>query len=282
MRHTGHGRLLLCSGSVRLIVVDDPRIGRTGRPIHTDEGAGLPPHSSSENPRSSTGRSRAPIPGSAGHLGSLRGDAVESLALKVHRVGGAGDLPVQVLHPAQGLGVLDLEVEVPWWWPSSSDADVRRPASGARRAGRPPTGPGGRRRRISCSRRPAGGQVRATNFRLRIYTPATRKAGLEGLTFHRLRHSAGHMMREVGVSLEVIQQRLGHASIRTTADIHGSLPERSTVTSRGGVAGRTLPDRWWCRCGAGPSGRVVAPRRNPADLRFCSNPGGGGATSLQP
>jgi len=38
---------------------------------------------------------------------------------------------------------------------------------------------------------PKGGPVRATNFRLRIYTPAVRKAGLEGLTFRRLRHSAG-------------------------------------------------------------------------------------------
>ena len=34
------------------------------------------------------------------------------------------------------------------------------------------------------------------------------------------------MLRELGVPLEVIQRRLGHASIRTTADIYGSLPER--------------------------------------------------------
>jgi integrase len=73
---------------------------------------------------------------------------------------------------------------------------------------------------------PGGGPVRATNFRLRIYGPALVKADLEGLTFHRLRHSAGHMMREAGVPLEVIQKRLGHASIRTTADIYGSLPEK--------------------------------------------------------
>lgn len=73
---------------------------------------------------------------------------------------------------------------------------------------------------------PDGGPVRATNFRRRIYDPALGRAGLEGLTFHRLRHSAGHMLRELGVPLEVIQKRLGHASIRTTADIYGSLPER--------------------------------------------------------
>jgi integrase len=73
---------------------------------------------------------------------------------------------------------------------------------------------------------PEGGPVRATNFRQRVYDPALRRAGLEGLNFHRLRHSAGHILRELGVPLEVIQRRLGHASIRTTADIYGSLPER--------------------------------------------------------
>lgn len=70
-----------------------------------------------------------------------------------------------------------------------------------------------------------GGPVRAANFRLRAYGPATRSAGLDGLTFHRLRHSAGHLMRIAGGPLEVIRRRLGHASIRTTADVYGSLPE---------------------------------------------------------
>ncbi len=58
-----------------------------------------------------------------------------------------------------------------------------------------------------------------------MHDPTTPAAGLEGFTFHRLRHSAGHLMREAGVPLEVIQRRLGHASIRTTADVYGSLPE---------------------------------------------------------
>ena len=48
-------------------------------------------------------------------------------------------------------------------------------------------------------------------------------AQVVALTVHRL---ADHMMREAGVPLEVIQRRLGHASIRTTADIYGSLPEK--------------------------------------------------------
>jgi integrase len=73
---------------------------------------------------------------------------------------------------------------------------------------------------------PTGGPVRATNFRSRVYDPALKATGLEGLSFHRLRHSAGHMLREMGVPLEIIQRRLGHSSIRTTADIYGSLPEK--------------------------------------------------------
>lgn len=72
---------------------------------------------------------------------------------------------------------------------------------------------------------PGSGPVRATNFRLRVYNPTLDRLGLQGLCFHRLRHSAGHLMRELGVPLDVIQRRLGHASIRTTADIYGSLPE---------------------------------------------------------
>lgn len=93
-----------------------------------------------------------------------------------------------------------------------------------------------------------GGPVRATNFRLRIYGPAVRRAGLEGLTFHRLRHSAGHMLRELGVPLEVIQQRLGHASIRTTADSTAPCPSASTGPWPTDSTSCSVPDvvQMWC------------------------------------
>ena len=96
---------------------------------------------------------------------------------------------------------------------------------------------------------PNGGPVRATNFRLRVYNPAIAKAGLKGLTFHRLRHSAGHMMREGGVPLEVIQRRLGHASIRTTADIYGRPLRTSTVVWRPSstTCSGTPVVQMWCR-----------------------------------
>jgi integrase len=74
---------------------------------------------------------------------------------------------------------------------------------------------------------PGGGPVRATNYRYRVYQPAVRAAGLDGRTFHRLRHSAGDHLREEGVDLEVIKNRLGHSSIRVTADVYGSLPTQA-------------------------------------------------------
>jgi integrase len=56
-----------------------------------------------------------------------------------------------------------------------------------------------------------------------VFLPATRAAGLDGLTFHGLRHSAVGLMIEVGAHIEVIKQRLGHSSIRVTSDVYGSV-----------------------------------------------------------
>lgn len=47
-----------------------------------------------------------------------------------------------------------------------------------------------------------------------------------GLGLHDLRHAAVALMREAGVPLEVASRRLGHSSIRTTADIYGSPPKQ--------------------------------------------------------
>jgi len=68
---------------------------------------------------------------------------------------------------------------------------------------------------------PEGQPLRATNFRRRIWAPAVEGAGLEGLTFHALRHTAAGLLIELGAHPRVIQQRLGHASIRTTLDVYG-------------------------------------------------------------
>ena len=68
-----------------------------------------------------------------------------------------------------------------------------------------------------------GEPLRASNFRERVWRPATLRAGLEGLTFHRLRHAAVGFMIEADAHIETIKQRLGHSSIRVTSDVYGSV-----------------------------------------------------------
>jgi integrase len=70
---------------------------------------------------------------------------------------------------------------------------------------------------------PDGGPLRASNFRQRVWSPALRRAGLDGLHFHHLRHSAAALMIEAGAHIETIKRRLGHSSIRVTSDVYGSL-----------------------------------------------------------
>jgi integrase len=68
---------------------------------------------------------------------------------------------------------------------------------------------------------PEGGPLRRSTFRTRVFNPAVRRAGLDGLTFHALRHTAVGLMIEAGAHPEAIKGRLGHASIRTTSDVYG-------------------------------------------------------------
>jgi integrase len=74
---------------------------------------------------------------------------------------------------------------------------------------------------------PEGGAVRYTNSRPRVFNAAVKRAGLDGVTFHALRHSAGGLLRQACVHTQIIQQRLGHASSRTTTDIYGWVPDET-------------------------------------------------------
>jgi len=68
---------------------------------------------------------------------------------------------------------------------------------------------------------PEGGPLRRTTFRSRVWDPAVRKAGLDGLTFHHLRDTAVGLMIDVGAHPKAIQDRLEHSSVRTTMDVYG-------------------------------------------------------------
>lgn len=70
---------------------------------------------------------------------------------------------------------------------------------------------------------PAGSRVQSQHFAYRVWRPALERAGLDHLRVHDLRHTHASWLIAAGVSLPVIQRRLGHESIKTTVDVYGHL-----------------------------------------------------------
>ncbi|MDQ3662848.1 MAG: site-specific integrase [Actinomycetota bacterium] len=68
-----------------------------------------------------------------------------------------------------------------------------------------------------------GDVLRRSSFRSSHWLPATRKAGLEGVRFHDLRHSAVALAIAQGAHPKEIQARLGHSSITTTLNVYAHL-----------------------------------------------------------
>jgi integrase len=59
---------------------------------------------------------------------------------------------------------------------------------------------------------PEAGCLRRSNFRRRWWLPATRAAGVEGLRFHDLRHSAATLALAAGANTRELMERMGHTS----------------------------------------------------------------------
>jgi integrase len=77
---------------------------------------------------------------------------------------------------------------------------------------------------------PQGGPLRVTGFRARVWRPATRAAGLDGLRIHDLRHTAVALWIAAGANPKEVAARAGHASVSFTLDRYGHLyPEADTV-----------------------------------------------------
>ena len=68
-----------------------------------------------------------------------------------------------------------------------------------------------------------GETIRPTNWRRRVWIPATKAAGLDPLRFHDLRHTHAALLIHAGEHPKVIQSRLGHTTIQTTLDLYGHL-----------------------------------------------------------
>lgn len=69
---------------------------------------------------------------------------------------------------------------------------------------------------------PKGAPLRRSNFR-RVWSKACARAGLEGLVFHELRHTAAALAIAQGAHPLAIRERLGHSSITVTMDTYGGL-----------------------------------------------------------
>lgn len=65
-----------------------------------------------------------------------------------------------------------------------------------------------------------GGVLDYRNFRYRIWLPATKRAGVEGLTFHDLRRANASGLVLAGVDLKTAQTRLGHSDPRLTLGVY--------------------------------------------------------------
>jgi len=70
---------------------------------------------------------------------------------------------------------------------------------------------------------PHGGPLRLSNFRHRVWYPALKGTGLEGVRIHDLRHTGASILINQGLHPKIVQQHLGHSSIVVTMDRYGHL-----------------------------------------------------------
>lgn len=74
-----------------------------------------------------------------------------------------------------------------------------------------------------------GNALRKNNWRTREFLPAVAaaKIDVEGLTPHKLRHTAASLAIAAGADVKVVQQMLGHADASMTLNVYGHLfPDR--------------------------------------------------------
>lgn len=83
-----------------------------------------------------------------------------------------------------------------------------------------------------------GGFVRPHNFRLNVWWPALERAQLSPPRprIHDLRHTCASWLIQAGIPLPVIQQHLGHESIKTTIDCYGHLDRASGQAAAAAIA----------------------------------------------
>jgi integrase len=80
---------------------------------------------------------------------------------------------------------------------------------------------------------PDGTQLHYSNWRQRVWLPATAQAGLNGLRFHDLRHTAGTALVSQGVDIKTAQVRLGHADPNITLRVYAQATQEADRAAAG-------------------------------------------------
>lgn len=85
---------------------------------------------------------------------------------------------------------------------------------------------------VFCTR--LGTPLNAENIIKRHFYPLIEKAGVRKISFHSLRHCSATIALAMDANLKIIQERLGHTTIKTTADIysHPSLEMQKDVARK--------------------------------------------------
>ncbi|MCH8991558.1 MAG: tyrosine-type recombinase/integrase, partial [Acidobacteria bacterium] len=103
---------------------------------------------------------------------------------------------------------------------------------------------------------------RARNWRRGVWKPIVNATVGEPFRFHELRHTHAALLISEGQHSKVIQERLGHASIRTTLDVYGHLLEGLDEKAADALdlpkLHRTAHDGAWGSCGVGWKPEVAA------------------------
>ena len=78
-----------------------------------------------------------------------------------------------------------------------------------------------------------GTTLERSNFRQRVWLPAAKAAGLAGLRFHDLRHTAGTLAARTGATTKELMARLGHASPQASMMYQHAADDRDRRIAQG-------------------------------------------------
>lgn len=76
-----------------------------------------------------------------------------------------------------------------------------------------------------------GNPIDHDNLVYRHFIPALKRAGIDRVRFHNLRHTYASLKIHQGVNIKYLQKQLGHTKATTTLDVYAHLMEESNPTS---------------------------------------------------